>query len=52
MGGIYGYVFKEVYRLPHIIYPLLLLYLIFFVAASLLLVHFFNVFRSCSSTFL
>ena len=32
--------------------PLLLLYLYFFAAASLLFVHFLNVFRSCSSTFL
>ena len=32
--------------------PTPLLYLFFFAAASLLFVHFFNVFRSCSSTFL
>ena len=31
---------------------LLLLYLFFFAAASLLFVHFVNDFRSCSSTFL
>ena len=49
----YGCGRKEVYRLPHTIYPyVLLLYLFFFAAASLLFVHFFKVFRSCSSTFL
>ena len=31
---------------------LLLMYLFFFAATSLLFVHFLNVFRSCSSTFL
>ena len=31
---------------------LILLYLFFFTAASLLFVHFLNVFRSCSSIFL
>ena len=47
MGGIYrcdyqevsvssGCGCKEVYRFPHITYPLLLLYLLFFAAASLL----------------
>ena len=30
---------KEVYRFPHTTYPLLLLYLFFFTAASLLFVH-------------
>ena len=39
---------KEVYRFPHI--SLLLLYLFFFTAASLLFVHFLNVFRSCIPT--
>ena len=53
VGGIYGCGCKEVYRFPHTIYlSLLLLYLLFFAAAFLLFVHFFNVFRSCSSTFL
>ena len=31
---------RYVYRFPHITYPLLLLYLFFFTAASLLFVHF------------
>ena len=56
MGGIYGCGwqevsvssgcgYKEVYRFPHITYPyILLLYLFFFAAASLLFVHFKNVF--------
>ena len=36
---------KEVYRFPHTTYlSLLLLYLFFFTAATLLFVHFFNVF--------
>ena len=40
------------YRYPHIYYlSLLLLYLLFFAAASLLFVHFLNVFLSCSSKF-
>ena len=53
VGGSYGCGCKEVYRFPHIYYlSLLLLYLFFFAAASLLFVHFFNVFRSCLSTFL
>ena len=43
MGGIYGCGCKEVYRLPHITYPLLL-YLFFFAAASLLFVHFLKMF--------
>ena len=44
---------KEVYRFPHTTYlSLLLLYLFFFTATSLLLFIFKNVFRSCSSTFL
>ena len=44
MGGIYGCGCKEVYRLPH---PTPLVYIYsFFAAASLLFVHFFNVFRS------
>ena len=47
MGGATGCGCKEVYRFPHIIYlSLLLLYLFFFAAASLLFVHFLNVFRS------
>ena len=53
VGGIYGCGYwggcKEVYSYY---LSLLLLYLFFFTAASLLFVHFFNVFRSCSSTFL
>ena len=37
----------EIYRFPHITSPyILLLYLFFFAAASLLFVHFKNVFRS------
>ena len=45
MGGIYGCGCKEVYRLPHITYPyVLLLYLFFLAAASLLLVHVFKCF--------
>ena len=40
-GGIYGYGCKEIYRFPHNYYlSLLLLYLLFFAAASLLFVHF------------
>ena len=45
--GIYGCGCKEVYRFPHNIIsylPLLLLYLFFFAIASLLFVHFLNVF--------
>ena len=39
-GGIYGCGCKEVYRFPHTTYiSLLLLYLFFFAAASLLFVH-------------
>ena len=38
---------KEVYRFPHITYRyILILYLLIFAAASLLFVHFKNVFRS------
>ena len=48
MGVATGCGCKEVYRFPHTTY---LLYLFFFAAASLLFVHFLNVFRSCSSTF-
>ena len=40
--GIYGCGCKEVYRFPHITYPYSSL---FFSAASLLFVHFLNVFR-------
>ena len=44
---------KEVYRFPRITYPyIVLLYLLFFAAASLLFVHFCKCFRSCSMTFL
>ena len=51
MGVATGCGYKEVYRFPHTIYlSLLLLYLFFFTAASLLFVQFF-VFRSCCSTF-
>ena len=46
MGGASGFGCKEVYRVPHITYPLLLLYLFFFAAASLLFVHKKNVFHS------
>ena len=35
---------KEVYRFPHTTYPLLLLYLFLFAAASLLFVHFVKCF--------
>ena len=40
MGMASGCGCKEVYRFPHITYPLFLLYLLFFAAASLLFVHF------------
>ena len=36
---------KEVYRFPHYYLSLLLLYLLFFAAASLLFVHFLYIFR-------
>ena len=56
MGVAIGCGCKEVYRFPHTTFPTplvsLLLYLFFFAATSLLFVHFLNVFRSCSSTFL
>ena len=39
---------KEVYRFPHITYPYSCI-CSFFAAASLLFVHFLNVFRSCFS---
>ena len=39
MGVATGCGCKEVYRFPHTTYPLLLLYLFFFTAASLLFVH-------------
>ena len=42
-GGIYGCGCKEVYRFPHTTF-LLLLYLFFFTAASLLFVHFVKCF--------
>ena len=61
VGGIYGCGSKGVYRFSHITYHYIFLlylfhyssciYLFFFAAASLLLVHFFLVFRSCSNTF-
>ena len=39
--------YKEVYRFPHTTYPYSsCIYLFFFVAASLLFVHFINVFHS------
>ena len=42
-GGIYGCGCKEVYRFPHIYYlSLLLLYLFFFAAASILFVNLKN----------
>ena len=45
MGVATGCGCKEVYRFPHIYYlSLLLLYLFFFTAASLLFVHFFKMF--------
>ena len=47
MGVATGCGCKEVYRFPHTTYiPLILLYLLFFAAASLLFVHFKNVFHS------
>ena len=49
MGGIYGRGCKEVYRFPDITYPCSSCICSFFAAASLLLVHFLNVFRSCST---
>ena len=49
MGVTTGCGCKEVYGFPHITYPLLLVYLFFFTAASLLFVHFLNVFRSLYS---
>ena len=55
MGVASGCGCKEVYRFPHITYvyiSLLLLYPLFFAAASLLFVHLKNVFRFCSGTFL
>ena len=36
-----GYGCKEVYRFPHITYPYICTYLLFFAAALLLFVHFF-----------
>ena len=50
-GGIYGCGCKEVYRFPHTTYPYSSCICSFFAVASLLFVHFLNVFRSCSSTF-
>ena len=41
---------KEVYRFPHITYPYSSCICSFFAAASLLFVHFLNVFRSCFRT--
>ena len=45
MGGLFhvasGCGCKEVYRFPHITYPLLLLYLFFFAAAALFFGNFF-----------
>ena len=52
MGVATGCGCKEVYRFSSYYLSLLLLYLFFFTAASLLFVHFFNVLHSCSSTFL
>ena len=54
MGVATGYGCKEVYtcRSPHTTYPYSSCICSFFAAASLLFVLFFNVFRSCSSTFL
>ena len=55
MGVASGCGCKEIYIFPHIIYPylsLLLLYLFFLAAASLLFVHFLKCFHSCSCTFL
>ena len=50
MGVATGCGCKEVYRFPHTTI-LLILYLFFFAAASLLFVHFVKCFHSCSSTF-
>ena len=47
MGVATGCGFKEIYRFPHTTY----LSLLSLAAASLLFVHFLNVFRSCSSPF-
>ena len=45
MGGIYGCDCEELYRFPHITYPYsLLLYLLFFAAASLLFVQLKKIF--------
>ena len=53
MGVATGCGFKEIYRFPHTTYPLLLLYLYFFAAASLLFFHFVKmILHSCFSTFL
>ena len=40
---------KEAYRLPHTTYPYSSCICSFFAAASLLFVHFLNVFRSCNN---
>ena len=53
MGVAGGCGCKEVYiyRFPHITYPPTPLVSVLFAAASLLFVHFLNVFRSCYATF-
>ena len=51
MGVASGCGCKEVHRFPHITYPYSSCICPFFAAASLLFVHFLNVFRSYSSTF-
>ena len=50
MGVATGCGCKEVYRFPHTTYPYSS-YLLFFAAASLLFVHFLNVFRSFIYTY-
>ena len=50
MGVASGRGCKEIYRFSHITYPYSSCISSFF-AASLLFVHFFNVFLSCSRTF-
>ena len=52
MGVATGCGCKEIYRFPHITYPTPLVSVLFLQQHPLLFVHFFNVFRSCSSTYL
>ena len=50
-GGIYGCGCKEVYRFHHTTYPYSSC-ICSFAVASLIFVHFFNIFGSFSNTFL